>query len=70
MDWEAVRRTVMVLVVYAVVAWVVFLLGGWLRRVLALPPLFDDLLTWGVYGGAGVAALVAWHYPAIGQTSR
>lgn len=70
MDWEAVRRTVMVLVVYAVVAWVVFLLGGWLRRVLALPPLFDDLLTWGVYGGAGVAALVAWYYPAIGQTSR
>lgn len=70
MDWEAVRRTVMVLVVYAVVAWVVFLLGGWLRRVLALPPLFDDLLTWGVYGGAGVAALVAWYYPVIGQTSR
>lgn len=70
MDWEAVRRTVMVLVVYAVVACVVFLLGGWLRRVLALPPLFDDLLTWGVYGGAGVAALVAWYYPVIGQTSR
>lgn len=65
MESGAVRRTLTVLLAYAVVGWVVFLLGGWLRRVLALPPLFDELLTWGVYGGAGVAALMAWHYPTI-----
>lgn len=65
MDRGAVRRTVTVLLAYAAVACVVLLVGGWLRRVLALPPLFDDLLTWGLWGGASVAALMAWHYPAI-----
>lgn len=65
MDRGAVRRTVTVLLVYAAAACVVLLVGGWLRRVLALPPLFDDLLVWGLWGGAGVAALMAWHYPAI-----
>lgn len=62
---RAVLRAVTVLLAYAAAAWVVLLLGGWLRRVLALPPLFHDLLTWGVYLGAAIAALVAWYYPAI-----
>lgn len=69
MDRGAVGRTVTVLLVYAAVACVVLFVGEWLRRVLALPPLFDDLLTWGLWGGAGVAALMAWHYPAIATGS-
>jgi hypothetical protein len=65
MEGRAVLRTLMVLMAYLAGAWVVLLLGGWLRRVLALPPLFDDLLRWGVYAGAVIAGLVAWYYPAI-----
>lgn len=64
-DDGAFRRTLTVLLVYAAGAWVVLLLGQWLRSVLILPMIFDDLLRWGVYLGAGVAALMAWFYPSL-----
>lgn len=63
------RRTVTVLVIYVAAAWVVLALGGWLRQILVLPAVFSALLEWGVYLGAGVAALVAWFYPAIAVDS-
>lgn len=59
------RRAVLVLLLYALGAWVVLLLGGWLRRVLVLPMLFDELLRAVVYLGAFVAAVLAWHYPRL-----
>lgn len=55
----------MVLLLYAAGAWLVLLVGGWLRQVLILPLIFDQLLRWGVFLGAGVAAAMAWFYPAI-----
>lgn len=66
---SAPRRAVLVLLFYALGAWVVLLLGGWLRRVLVLPMLFNELLRAGIYLGALVAALVAWHYPRLGGGS-
>lgn len=60
-----VRRTVTVLVVYAAGAWLVLMVGGWLSQVLVLPLVFTQLLRWGVGLGAGVAAAMAWFYPAI-----
>lgn len=65
MSGGAVRRTVVVLLFYALGAWAVLLVGGWLSRVLALPMLFDQLLQAGVYLGVPVAALLAWHYPRL-----
>lgn len=68
------RRTVVVLLFYALGAWAVLLVGGWLSRVLALPMLFDQLLQAGVLLGALVAAVMAWHYPRLaggsGEGSR
>lgn len=62
---NALRRALLVLLLYALGAWVVLLLGGWLRRVLALPMLFDELLRAGIYLGALVAVVLAWHYPRL-----
>lgn len=64
-----VRRVVTVLLVYIAGGWLVLLVGGWLRQVLVLPMLFADLLRWGVYLGAGVAAVMAWFYPSIATGS-
>jgi len=70
MEGGAVRRTVTVLLLYALGACIVLPLGAWLRRVLVLPSIFAELLRWGVYGGAVVAALVAWFYPRIATQER
>lgn len=59
------RRTAVVLLAYALGAWAVLLVGGWLSRVLALPMLFEELLRAGIYLGALVAAVLAWHYPRL-----
>jgi hypothetical protein len=69
MSGGAVRRTVLVLLLYALGAWAVLLVGGWLSRVLALPMLFDRLLQIGLYLGVAVAALLAWHYPRLAAGS-
>jgi hypothetical protein len=61
-----VRRTAIVLAVYIIVAWFVDDAAGWLRRVLALPTLFETLLRGGLWLGAPMAALLAWHYPSLG----
>lgn len=52
--------------VYVVLAIVVLLFADWVARLLALPPLFDTLLRWGLGLGLPIALLVAWHYPRIG----
>jgi hypothetical protein len=57
----------MVLTVYVVVAWTVLGVTDWLRRVLALPELFDTLLRGGMVVGLPVAALLAWKYPVLGH---
>ncbi|MDX1646363.1 MAG: hypothetical protein R3304_04385 [Longimicrobiales bacterium] len=62
---EPLRRTLLVLLAYVVVAYPVVLLGGWLRRVLALPPLFETLLHGGLVLGVPVAAVLAWRYPEL-----
>lgn len=64
---EPLRRTVAVLLGYALLAWLALLFGGVLRRLLLLPELFETLLQWGVALGAPVAALIGWHYPSIGH---
>lgn len=60
------RRVTLVLAVYVVVGWLVMGLAGWLRRVLALPELFDVLLRAGLLVGFPIAAVLAWHYPRLG----
>ena len=74
MSGGALRRTVLVLLLYALGAWAILLVGGWLSRVLALPMLFDRMLHAGVLLGALVAAVMAWHYPRLaggsGEGSR
>ena len=62
-----VRRVVIVLAIYAVVAVVVLPASDWARRILALPELFADLLRLGIVLGIPVAALLAWHYPSLGH---
>lgn len=52
---------------YGAGAWLVFVAAGWVADVLALPRLFDTLLRWGLVVGAGMAALVAWRFPQIGD---
>lgn len=66
-DTAALRRILIVLAGYLVTAWVVMGLAGWLAGVLALPPLFDRLLVWGVALGLPVALIIAWKYPDIGH---
>lgn len=72
MNQGALRRVVPTLLVYAAVSWLVLGLSRWLRRVLALPGLFDSLVFWGLVLGAAFAALLAWQYPEIvaGQDQR
>lgn len=67
MDWEAGRRILSVLLGYLLVAWVVVMLADWLAAVLALPPMFDSMLRWGIGLGLPVALLIAWKYPEIGH---
>lgn len=61
-----IRRVLSVALAYAVGGWVVLHFGGWLRRFLLLPPLFESLLRWGVMGGFFVALALAWSYPSLG----
>jgi hypothetical protein len=62
-----VRRVGAVLLVYAVVGVVVLIGAGWLRQLLALPDLFEELLRGGLLLGVPVAAVVAWRYPTLGD---
>lgn len=59
------RRTVLVVLIYLVCAALLLAVGGWLRRILALPVLFETLLHAGVWLGAIVAAVLAWNYPKL-----
>ena len=72
MNQGALRRVLPTLLIYAGVSWLVLGLSRWLRRVLALPGLFDALVFWGLVLGAALAVLVAWQYPTIveGQDQR
>lgn len=65
MTESPLRRLLAVGLAYLVGGWVVLLFGSWLRRLLALPPLFETLLAWGVYGGFVVAMAIAWSYPRL-----
>lgn len=67
MDAAALRRVLIVFVGYLVTAWVVRGLAEWVAGVLALPPLFDRLLLWGIALGLPVALIIAWKYPEIGH---
>ncbi len=64
---DAIRRAGITIVVYPVVAWVVFQIAKWFRRVLALPSLFESLLLYGLLGGFLLALALAWHYPKLGH---
>ena len=70
MTESPVRRTAIVLAVYIIAAWFVDDAAGWFRRVLALPTLFETLLRGGLWIGAPIAALLAWHYPSLGAGGR
>ena len=61
------RRVAWVLLAYGVVALLVVRGAAWLRRVLALPPLFDTLGIGLLVVGVPVAAALAWWYPRLGQ---
>lgn len=60
-----VRRVAVVVLLYVAAGWIVLSFGGWLRRVLVLPPLFDTLLRAGLAVGLPVAAALAWSYPRL-----
>lgn len=62
-----VGRVVRVLLAYGAVAWLVLLGAAWLRRVLALPGLFDDLLLALLLAGVPVAVVMAWRFPQLGH---
>lgn len=62
-----VRRVLTVLFVYAVAGGIVLVAGSWLRQLLALPGLFEDLLRAFLLIGVPVAAVVAWRYPMLGD---
>lgn len=64
------RRIALVVLIYVAVGWVVLGAGGWLRRVLALPQLFQTLLALGLMVGLPVAAILAWKYPDLGPDAR
>ena len=66
---SVVGRVVKVLVVYDFVALLVWFLSGWLRRVLALPPIFETLVHGGLVLGLPIAIVLAWQYPALGHGS-
>ncbi len=67
MKKSPLRRITYVLLAYLPVAWIVLGFAGWLRRVLALPQLFDSLLRGGLVLGLPLAALLAWKYPELGN---
>lgn len=67
MTGSPVRRVLTVLVVYAVVGGIVLVGGSWLRQLLALPGVFEDLLRAFLLVGVPVAAVVAWRYPTLGD---
>lgn len=60
------RRVGLALAAYGCIAAVVWLLGGWLRGVLALPPSFRTGMVVLIALGAPLAAAVAWRYPEMG----
>ena len=62
------RRVFAVLLAYAGAAWLVLFVADWLRRAVALPPLFTTLVRVLVGGGVAVAVLLAWRYPHLGLT--
>lgn len=64
------RRVAVIVLLYVAAGWVVLLLGGWLSRVLVLPPLFDTLLRAGLSVGLPVAAALAWSYPRLAGGSE
>ena len=70
MTESPLRRLVAVGLAYVLGGWVVLLFGGWLQRLLALPPLFERLLAWGVGLGFFLAMAMAWAYPALGTHGR
>ena len=70
MDSGAPRRAALVLLGYLLTAWVVLMLADWVAALLALPPLFDSLLRWGLGLGLPFALFVAWKYPEIGHHGR
>ena len=60
-------RTVAVLVAYSLAALLFVLpLAGILKRTLVLPDVFLTVVHWGIFTGAPLAALLAWHYPRLG----
>lgn len=61
------RRVVIVLAVYGVVAVVVVAFSVTVRRWLALPQMFESAVRWGVVLGIPVAAALAWKYPDLGH---
>ena len=67
MNQGAVRRIAVVLIAYAVVAWLVLGVAEWARPVLALPVLFPRLLRNGIAVGLPIALLLAWYYPSMGH---
>ncbi|HAY77075.1 MAG TPA: hypothetical protein DCY33_04475 [Gemmatimonadetes bacterium] len=64
---EGVRRVLSVMLGYAVLGWIVLLMGDWVATVLALPVLFETLLRWGLGLGLPCALLIAWNLPRVGQ---
>lgn len=64
------RRVAVIVLLYVAAGWVVLSLGGWLRRVLVLPPLFDTLLRAGLAVGLLVAVALAWSYPRLAGGSE
>lgn len=69
-DAAAVRRVLLTLAFYAVLAVVVMVGAGWLRSLLALPGTFERYLRWGLLLGVPLAAVVAWKYPSMGDGER
>ena len=63
------RRIALTLVAYVAVGWVVWGVAGWFRRALALPELFETLLSVGLLVGLPLAGLLAWRYPDLGPSS-
>lgn len=70
MTESPLRRIAAVLLGYAAVTWVVLKGSDWLRRVLALPELFETLLVAGLVLGVPVAVLMAWKYPELGHGGK
>lgn len=61
------RRVALAGAGYLVVAALVLLVAGWVRPVLALPPLFPRLLRAVLAVGLPVTLVLAWRYPRLGH---